>query len=261
MDKHNPELGLTVLDGDWGATSLSAILGVLESVFDELSTVTGQLPDDRIEVSRWRRDYPLVVQGSRPYKIYLTASDTYWSQYVYQFSHELCHVLIRSDRFADHKHKWFEEALCEAASLFVLRRLVSAWAQAPPLSVLKAAEFAPSHGTYAERVERSYGVNQQTSLAEWFLDHREELACDRNNRGLNGVVAVALLGEFRKNTSLWRDCTALNSWDANQDDDFRAYLNSWSSNLAGSNASPRLPCVVARRLGVTGTIESPFDRA
>lgn len=75
------------------------------------------------------------------------------------------------------------------------------------------------------------------------------------------VVAVALLGELRRNTSLWRDCDALNSWDANQDEDFRAYLNSWSSNLAGSNAGPRLPCVVARRLGITGTTESPFHRA
>lgn len=261
MDKHNPELGLTVLDGDWGATSLSAILGVLESAFKELSAVTGQLPDDRIEVCRWSRDHPLVVQDRRPYRIYLTASDTYWSQYVYQFSHELCHVLTRFDRFADHKHKWFEEALCEAASLFVLRRLVSAWAQTPPPSVLKAAEFAPNHGTYAEGVERRHAVNQGTSLAEWFLDHCEELESDRYNRSLNGVVAVALLGEFRKNASLWRDCTSLNSWNASQDEDFRAYLKSWSSNLAGSNAGPRLPGVVAKRLGIIGTTASPFHAA
>ena len=258
MDKHNPELGLTVLNGDWGATSLSAILGVLESVFKELSMVTGQQPDDRIEVSRWRRDYPLIVQGRRPYTIYLTASDTYWSQYVYQFSHELCHVLIRSDRFTSHKYKWFEEALCEAASLFVLRRLVSAWAQAPPPSVLKAAEFAPNHGTYAERIESLHAANLEASLSEWFRDHCEKLESDRYDRRLNGVVAVALLGEFRKNTSLWRDCTSLNSWDANQDEDFGAYLNSWSLNLAGSHVSPRLPRVVAQRLGIVGELRTTF---
>lgn len=261
MEKHNPELGLTVLDGDWGATSLSAILGVLGSAFKELSAVTGQLPDDRIEVCRWSRDHPLVVQDRRPYRIYLTASDTYWSQYVYQFSHELCHVPTRFDRFTDHKHKWFEEALCEAASLFVLRRLVSAWAQTPPPSVLKAAEFAPNHGTYAEGVERRHAVNQGTSLAERFLDHCEELESDRYNRSLNGVVAVALLGEFRKNASLWRDCTSVNSWNASQDEDFRAYLKSWSSNLAGSNAGPRLSGVVAKRLGIIGTTASPFHGA
>ena len=253
MDKHNPELGLTVQDGDWGSTSLSAILGVLESVFKELSAVTETAPDDRIEVSRWARDYPMAVQGRRPYKIYLTASDTYWSQYVYQFSHELCHVLIRSDRVADHKHKWFEEALCEAASLFVLRRLVSVWAKAPPLAVFKAAEFAPSHGTYAERVEKRHAANLEASLPKWFRDHCEELESDRYDRSLNGVMAIALLSEFRKNSSLWRDCTSLNSWDANQDEDFRAYLNSWSSNLAGSNIRPKLPCVVAKRLEIHGT--------
>lgn len=253
MDKQNPELGLTVLNGDWGRTSLSAILGVLESVFKELSTVTGTLPDDRIEVSRWTRDHPMTVQSRRPYKIYLTASDTYWSQYVYQFSHELCHVLIRSDRFASHKHKWFEEALCEAASLFVLRRLVSAWAQAPPPSVFKAAEFAPNHGTYAEHVEKLHAANSEASLPKWFRDHCEELESHPYNRNLNGVMAIALLSEFRTKSSLWRDCTALNSWDANQDEEFRAYLNSWSSNLASSNVSPRLPCILAKRLGIIGT--------
>ncbi len=260
MDKHDPEFGLTVLDGDWGTTSLSAILGVLESVFKELSTVTGELPDDRIEVSRWTRDYPLTVQGRRPYKIYLTASDTYWSQYVYQFSHELCHVLIRSDRFTGHKHKWFEEALCEAASLFVLRRLANAWAQAPPPSVFKAAEFAPNHGTYAEDIEKLYAANLEASLPKWFRDQCEELESDPYNRNLNGVVAIALLGEFQENTSLWRDCTCLNSWDANQDEEFRAYLNSWSSKLGGSNLSPKLPRVLAKRLGIMGATGSPIHR-
>ena len=143
----------------------------------------------------------------------------------------------------------------------MLRRLVSAWAQTPPPSALKAAEFAPNHGTYAERIERQHAVNEGTSLAKWFLDHCGELESDRYNRGLNGVVAVGLLRAFRENTSLWRDCTSLNSWDANQDEDFRAYLNSWSSNLAGSNAGPRLPSVVAKRLGIIGTTGSPLDGA
>lgn len=119
----------------------------------------------------------------------------------------------------------------------------------------------PNHGTYAEGVERRHAVNQGTSLAEWFLDHCEELESDRYNRSFNGVVAVALLGEFRKNASLWRDCTSLNSWNASQDEDFRAYLKSWSSNLAGSNAGPRLPGVVAKRLGIIGTTASPFHGA
>ena len=251
MDKHNPKLGLTVLDGDWGTTSLSAILGVLESVFRELSMVTGKLPSDRLEVGRWTRDYPMTVQGRRPYKVYLTARDTYWSQYVYQFSHELCHVLIRFDRF-NHKHKWFEEALCEAASLFVLHRLVSAWDQAPPPSVFKAAEFAPNHGTYAGRVAKLHAANLEAPLPEWFRDHCEELESHPYNRKLNGVVAIALLSEFRKNSSLWRDCAALNSWDANQDEEFGAYLISWSSNLGGSNVSESLPGVLAKRLEITG---------
>ena len=96
----------------------------------------------------------LPCTNKRPYQVFLSATDTYWSQYVYQFSHELCRILTHFDRYRTHKHKWFEESLCELASLHVLRSLAKVWKEDPPSEVFEASAFARHHQSYAEEVER-----------------------------------------------------------------------------------------------------------
>ncbi|MCP6756902.1 hypothetical protein NL533_35270, partial [Klebsiella pneumoniae] len=61
----------------------------------------------------------------------LDTSNTFWSQYAYQFAHEFCHVLC-GYREDDPGTQWFEETLCETASLFVLRAMAREWKTAPP---------------------------------------------------------------------------------------------------------------------------------
>ena len=123
MTPGNTEAAVTVINGNWGLTSLSAIRAVLSSAHRVLVRSFEVAPEVAVHVSRWNRDYPFTVYEKRPYQVFLSATDTYWSQYVYQFSHELCHVLTHFDSYKKHKHKWFEESLCELASLHVLRSL------------------------------------------------------------------------------------------------------------------------------------------
>ena len=52
--------------------------------------------------------------------IQLDTHDRYWAQYVYQFAHELTHVAAKFKPW-NHPNKWFEEALCEMASIYSLR--------------------------------------------------------------------------------------------------------------------------------------------
>ena len=113
---------VTVENGNWGATSLRAIHAVLTSATEVLIEAFGRAPDAPIRVAPWRMD-PQVFDDQRPYQVRLNARDRYWSQYVYQFSHELCHVMTNFDAHKEHKHRWFEESLCALASLFVLHRL------------------------------------------------------------------------------------------------------------------------------------------
>ncbi|MCZ3757047.1 hypothetical protein [Limosilactobacillus vaginalis] len=47
----------------------------------------------------------------------------YWAQEVYQLAHEYCHVLISSPYNPQTRDEWFEEAICECASRYVLIKI------------------------------------------------------------------------------------------------------------------------------------------
>ena len=161
MTPGNTEAAVTVINGNWGLTSLSAIRAVLLSAYGVLVRSFEAAPEAAVHVSRWNRDDPFTVYEKRPYQVFLSATDTYWSQYVYQFSHELCHILTHFDSYKKHKHKWFEESLCELASLHVLRSLAEDWKVDPPSEVFEASAFARNHQSYAEKVEKKYPIPSQ----------------------------------------------------------------------------------------------------
>ena len=67
------------------------------------------------------------------YRIGLKVTDTYWSQFSYQFGHEFCHLLHNFEETpGDDPNQWFQEALCELANLWVIRRMSKTWAYRAP---------------------------------------------------------------------------------------------------------------------------------
>ena len=236
---------VTVENGNWGATSLRSIHAVLTSATEVLSDAFGRAPDAPIRVAPWNRD-PQVFDGKRPYQIRLSARDRYWSQYVYQFSHELCHIMTNFDRHKGHKHRWFDESLCELASLFVLHRLAELWKERPHVEIVGATEFAPNHRTYAERIAARYPRLSRDHLAEWFARIGPTLEVDPYQRELCGTIAVALLDSFQGDYTLWQDCGHLNYWDPNADATFKEYLDSWGSCLGERDIEPRAVALVRK---------------
>jgi len=236
---------IVVENGNWGAVSLSAIHAVVGSAYAVLVHAFEKEPEDVIHISPWNQ-YPLVVYDRRPYQIYLSARDSYWSQYVYQFSHELCHILTNFDRAKSHRHKWFEEDLSELSSLFVLYRLAETWAEDPPAGILKAVDFAPNHGKYAEYIEEKYRVCPSKDIPGWLAGNIATLEASPAERELNGVVAVALLNHFRKDPSLWRECGWLNHWDPEEDNSFPEYLDSWSACLSENGLDNKAADIVRK---------------
>ena len=245
-----PDPPITVVNMNWGATSLSAIRRVVMSVFDTLTDAFGKTPDSPIEVMRWNRKYPMLVENVRPYKVYLAAWSRYWAQYAYQFGHELCHILTDSDRFGPHKHKWFEETVCESGSLFALRRIAETWAERPPEDVYRAREFAPHHEEYAAYLEKDRNLPRGQPLENWFAEHRMHLERDRYDRKRIGIMALELTRAFEKEPNLWRDCSLLNSWDPARNETFEEFLSEWSSRIGPRGTSRRAPDVVRQMLGL-----------
>ena len=241
---------LLIENGNWGGTSFRTVHAVLKSAFDVLLDAFGKLPDAPIHVARWGQD-PRVFYDYRPYEIRISARDTYWCQYVYQFSHELCHVMTNFDRHREHKHKWFEESLCELASLFVLHRLATVWKEHPPAEIIDAVEFAPHFRAYADEVGDDVGNVQadRPDLPHWLTKHINALEANPFNRELNRTLAVALLDRFLEDPSLWRDCGWLELWDPSANVTFGDYLDSWAALLHEKDFAARAPDLIGDYLG------------
>ena len=242
---------VTIHNGNWGATSLSAIGAVLESTASVLCEAFGRPPDAPVQVSPWDQA-PRVAWDLRPYRVRISARDTYWCQYAYQFAHELCQILVNFDQVRHHRHKWFEESICELSALFALHRLSEEFQRRPPSEVLGAREFAPHFATYAREVERRVQPVQCADLPVWFSDNIRHLEERRIDRNLNRVVAVALLDDFLADNSLWHDCGFLNRWNARTDQTFAHHLDSWNDFLRGKGLVPRTPRLVKTLLFANG---------
>jgi len=242
---------LTVENGNWGATSLRSIHSVLASVAGVLADAFGRAPDAPIRVAPWSRG-PQVFDDQRPYQVRLSARDRYWSQYVYQFSHALCHIMTNFDRHKGHKHRWFGESLCEVASLFVLHRLAELWKTQPPAAIADAVGFASNHRAYAERIAAGYPRISPGRLPEWFTEALPRLEANPCERDLCGTVAVALLDSVHSDPALWRDCVHLNHWNPDADPAFAEYLGSWTAHLQERSLPACAPAAIADLFKVVG---------
>lgn len=73
--------------------------------------------------------YPMLIINKNPIQLRVNATSlNHWAQYIYQLSHELTHYVIR--QYKENKDsiiKWFEETLCEAMSLYILRQSSVKW--------------------------------------------------------------------------------------------------------------------------------------
>lgn len=234
------ESAVTIANGNWGATSLRAAGAVLESAAAVLCGAFGRRPDAPVHVMPGDEP-PYVARERRPYLIWISARDTYWCQYAYQFSRELCRVLVNFDRIRGHRHRWFEESVCELAAIFVLVRLSERFRHCPPPEVFGAAEFAPHFAAYAHSIAGSVPAVPRVNLPAWLSGNLPALEGHHAHRELNRTAAVAMLDSFLEDESLWRDCEALNRWDARGDASFADHLDSWTAHLLPMERAARTP--------------------
>ena len=160
-----------------------------------------------------------------PFFIQLTARDKKWSQFAYQFSHELCHVMSGYERLRGSRNNWFHEALCELSSVFTLRRMAERWPSSPPYP--NWSDYAGQLASYAEnylsKEERRLPVGM--TLSPWLLSQEGSLRQDRYQRDKNAVVAYTLLPIFESEPAGWNAIRRLPNSSAM----FEDYLREWHS--------------------------------
>jgi hypothetical protein len=224
-----PALRLQIVADGWGNAVQPDVRKVLESAGSVLVRHFPGVELPPLQISP--RGGPIVLHdrlSDGTIQIHLDTGDQYWSQYAFQFGHELCHVLCRFDQDPT-GNLWFEESLCEMASLFVLRRMSETWASEPPYPNWK--DYAPSLATYArERMDQAKLPAGQ-SLAAWYREHARALAKNATDRDLNLVVATALLAKFESQPQHWAAVHYLNVGRPVAPQPFTDYLGDWHANV------------------------------
>lgn len=231
-------LQLVVEDSGWGRVERESIEVVLYSVADEiLSRLPKKLTTPIVVTHTDSNPVALYERGpAGEYRVRLHASGEKWHLYAYEFAHELCHIISNYENNigddATRHNQWFEETLCETASLFALKNLASTWETSPP---------SPKWSEEAKRIRRffdhlvSEGHRQlpaHTPLVTWLHANEERLRNDPYLRKENEVVANLLLPLFQENPQNWDALSYLNLDASDARNSLNDYLTHWYLNAS-----------------------------
>jgi hypothetical protein len=232
-------MAITVAPDNWGSAEAADIQLVLQRTAAEFQSYAGKPGSQPIKIRVIPRfNSPRVLYERGPdgeYVVHLTARDERWFQYAYQFSHELCHIFsnfdhkaVVGDEVASH-NQWFEETLCETASLFTLKRLATTWESNPP-----ARKWTGYGATFAAYASYLLGENHRRlpavqQLDQWYENNRAALQETPYLREKNELAATALLPLFEKAPDLWRAIGYLNADQTSAAKAFPEYLADWQA--------------------------------
>ena len=210
----------------WGNVQIQEIQWVLESTASVFSPYAPILIENKISVSHSSPPkiyYERALNGE--HRINLSAKDRYWCQYAFQFSHELGHLICKTTG-GDQTNQWFEESLCEAASLFALLELSKRWGQNPPNPAWR--NYAKEFKNYRTDRIKTSGYPENFQLPSWWKKNRFKLSRNANLRKQNLWVAIELLPLIEKDpNSAWSACEWLNHCQSEHTKSFEIYLKDW----------------------------------
>ena len=168
----------------------------------------------------WQASYPVTAYDPSKegrIRIGVTTRGAYWSQFAFQFSHEMAHALAghtRHDREpwirGPKANMWLEESLGETASLFALRAMGREWATQPPYPNWK--DYGASLTSYAQQRldESAKTLAPDQPFLPWLAKNEAAMRASSVIRESNNVVAARLLPLFERTPSGWEAVTYLN---------------------------------------------------
>lgn len=227
----------------WGEGQPNDIVKLLDSIITDFysNLVTNKTPNNPVQIlnSQTRNpptNNPEIIIIKDLALLYLSTKDTLWSQYSYQFSHELCHYVINTKQpVKNDKFGWFEESLCELASFFTLTKMSNSWQTNPPYQNWK--EYSSSLKDYVTSTISKPENNISKQFNLWFAENLPELYKDRYKRTENSIIAIHLLPFFTATPDLWKTIQYLNEVEIKDDMTFEQYLNEWRKLIPENSQS------------------------
>jgi len=218
-------------DSGWGETPLHELAEVLRATAE---TMLDGVPDElladiRVSVFSWKLLPGDIEYGGRAYtsgkvfNVFLKPYSRDWRRYVNVFAHELCHVLDANSS-TEEKFRWFEETLCQTASLYSMKQLAERWSKSshPGRHSYSAYLFEYFRFLYDQPHRK---LKPGRSLAGWFQSYGQSLESRWEDYSKNDLMARRLLPFFDSFQGSWQTLTYLNK--IKHAVDFQDYLRRW----------------------------------
>ncbi len=123
----------------------------------------------------------------------------YWSNFMYQFSHEFCHYMCFGH--VVQRMRWFEESICEMASHFFMIKATDQWSIDPPYPHWSSyANCIASYEIDSKSDVRKFDLKELSNESSPLLKQLEE---NEYQRDYNKHIALSLLPLFLEDPSLW----------------------------------------------------------
>ncbi len=218
-------LRIIVMPDDWGESQIADMKKVAESAAHPIVSLLKEQGFAPIILQR-SKSGPITLYkrgAGNEYQVRLDTSDRAWAQLAFQFAHEFCHIVCNY-RDAKNPQIWFEETLCECASLYSLRRMGENWKTNPPYSNWKS--YATALTDYANTRVNAQNTKTKT-VAEFYHENKKELERSGTNRELNNFIAVQLLPLFEDSPESWHSLRYLNLGNPEENLSLKEYLEGW----------------------------------
>lgn len=165
------------------------------------------------------------------YIILVNVSGQYWAQLAYQFSHELCHILSNYEATRRDSNQWFEESLCEAASIHAVNQMSDIWKVSPPYPSWQS--YSTSLQSYYKNIlaEPHRYLQTNDSIANWYQREKVSLRLKAEQRNKNEVIGTKIYLFFKENPHRWRSIRYINIGNINNQISLQQYLQDWENNL------------------------------
>lgn len=221
------------LNSSWNQMNVNNVVYLMEavkSVFEEWFT-TEYVNSKRLIVINNASVEEIPVCWNKFEIIGLHIADEFWCQFIYQFAHELCHLMMYESREATipREMMWFAETMCEASSLCVLYRLTNQW---------KVNPVIPGSFSYAVHVEEHYRTESEKfktlsdeQLVSTFIRNIEYLRNNSTDRELNGLYAKKLHFLLIEHPKYWRVIIYICKSGLNGRITTSEMMNTWYNNV------------------------------
>jgi len=236
IDSRKMGLDIKVEGGGWGSARPETIENVLYSVADELmARLPNKLTTPIVVTHTDSNPVALYDRGANgEYRVHLHATGQNWHLYVYEFAHELCHILSNYEENVGvdttKYNQWFEETLCETASLFTLKSLAETW-EASPASPEVVGQGKNLRRFFEHLITEGHRqLPAYAPLASWLKENEGDLRNNPYLRDKNDVVANLLLPLFQNNPQNWDALTYLNLNPDDARSSLEDYLRHWYQN-------------------------------